>query len=104
MFDPETFDQYIKMEISLYRDGEKHQKIARVTKRPKDIHGNPTDKANDNAILDNIVYEVEYDDSHKEALAANLIAQYMVTQVDEEGQRHVFLMRYLICEPMVTKS
>ena len=67
MFDPQSFDQYINIEIALNRDGEEHQKIAWVTKRLKDIHGNPIGKANNNAILDIRVYEVEYDDGHKEA-------------------------------------
>ena len=88
-FDPESFDQYINMEVALDREGEKHQKIARVTKRLKDIHGNPIGTANDNPVLDNRIYEVEYADGYKEALAANLIAQNMFAQVDEEGHRHV---------------
>ena len=89
MFDTESFDQYINMETTLDRDGEEHYKIARVTKRLKDIHGNPIGKANDHVMLDNRVYEFEYADGYKEALVANLIAHNMFAQVDEEGQRHV---------------
>ena len=55
VFDPESFDQYIDMKLALDRDGEENQKIARVTKRLKDIHGNPIGKSNDNPILDILV-------------------------------------------------
>ena len=35
------------------------------------------------------MYEVEYQDGHMEALAANLIAENLFAQVDEEGNRSV---------------
>ena len=49
----------------------------------------PVGTANDNPILDTRVYEVEYADGHKAALAANAIAENMFAQVDDESNRHV---------------
>ena len=89
-FDPDSFDSYLNMELAIDRGGE-HAEFARVTKRLKDHRGNPIGTANDNPILDTRMYEVEYIDGHKQALAANLIAQNMIASVDEEGHRHLLL-------------
>ena len=45
--------------------------------------------ANDNHLLDTRIYEVEYHDRYKAALAANAIALNLFAQVDDEGNRHV---------------
>ena len=45
----------------------------------------------DNPILDTRMYEVEYQDGHTAALSANLIAENIFSQVDEEGNRSVLL-------------
>ena len=37
------------------------------------------------------MYEVEYADGSKQALAANVIAENMFASVDEEGHRHLLL-------------
>ena len=44
-----------------------------------------------NPILITRIYEVEYQDSYTAALAANLIAENLFDQVDEEGNRCVLL-------------
>ena len=35
------------------------------------------------------MYEVEYEDGHKVAMAANAISSNLFTQVDQDGQRFV---------------
>ena len=81
-FTPEVFDDtYLNMELAL--------PSARVTKRLRDVNGLPIGTAHDNPILDSRMYDVEYQDGHKAAMAANAIAQNLFAQVDAEGNRHV---------------
>ena len=56
-------------------------------KQLKDNQGRPIGIASDNPILDTRMYEVEYQDGHTAALAANIIAENIFAQVDEEGNR-----------------
>jgi len=81
VFDPDSYDQYLNMELTIDRGGE-HPEFARVTKRLKDHRGNPIGTANNNPILDTRMYEVEYADDHKQALSANVIAENLFTSVD----------------------
>ena len=88
MFDPDSYDTYLNMELAL-PGGDGEPKYAKVTKRLKDANGIPIGTSNDNPILDTRLYEVEYADGYKESMSANLIAQNLFAQVDEEGNRHV---------------
>ena len=90
-FDPDSYDHYINMELTVDRQQFDHPQRARVTKRLKDHRGNPIGTANDNPILDTRMYEVVFDDGHKLSMAANLIAENMFASVDEEGHRHLLL-------------
>jgi hypothetical protein len=47
--------------------------------------------ANDNPMLNTREYEVGFMDGHSEAIAANLIAQHLYSQIDKEGNRHMLL-------------
>ena len=76
------------MELELDRQGEGSE-FARVTKRLKDKDGRPIGTASKNLILDYQMYEVEYKDGHKVAMAANAIASNIFAQVDQDGQRLV---------------
>jgi hypothetical protein len=78
------------MEVTLPRDND-GPTFAKVTKRLKDANGLPIGTANDNPILDTRVYEVEYLDGHRTALAANAIAANMFAQIDDDGNRFVML-------------
>ena len=91
LFDPDSYDTYINMEVALDKPGEEHPQLARVTKRLKDNDGNPIGKVNKFAVLDTRQYEVKFKDGYREALSANLIAQNMFSQVDDERHRHVLL-------------
>jgi hypothetical protein len=59
------------------------------TKRLRDANGLPIGTAHDNPIHDSRMYEVDYQDGHKSAMAANAIAQNLFAQVDAEGNCHV---------------
>lgn len=89
-FDPDSFDNYLDMEIALDR-GLDHPQLARVTKRLKDHRGNPIGTSHSNPILDTRMYEVEFTDGYKQSMSANIIAENMFASVDEEGHRHVLL-------------
>ena len=69
------------MELALDRGGEQPE-YARVKKRLKDNQGWPIGIASDNQILYTRMYEVEYQESHMAALAANIIAENIFSQVD----------------------
>jgi hypothetical protein len=94
IFTPDIFDDtYLNMEIALPRGGgdPEDTQYAKVTKRRRDAEGRPIGTANDNPLLDTREYEVEFLDGHIEPMPANLIAQHLFSQVDEEGHRHVLL-------------
>ena len=88
LFSPDVYDDtYLNMELALPRAGGEVE-FGRVVKRMRDKDGLPIGTANDNPILDTRVYEVEFPDGHKAALAANIIAENLFAQVDSEGNRH----------------
>ena len=90
-YTPEVMnDTYLNMEIALPRDSDGPE-FARVKKRLRDMDGKPIGRAHDNPILDTRMYEVEYMDGHKAALSANVIAENLFSQVDDEGNRYVLL-------------
>jgi hypothetical protein len=77
------------MELLMDRPGADPE-LARVTKRMKDKDGKPIGRANaKNPILDTRLYEVEYQDGYKAAMAANTIAENMFSQVDADGHCQV---------------
>jgi hypothetical protein len=51
----------------------------------KDDEDNPIGMANTNPLLDSIDYEVKFDDGTTKILTANIIAENLLAQVDEEG-------------------
>ena len=63
--------------------------FTRVIKRLKDKDGRPIWIASDNTILDTRMYEVEYFDGYKSAMAANMIANNLFAKVDQDGQHFV---------------
>jgi hypothetical protein len=57
----------------------------RVIKRKRDSDGNLIGKSHQDPLLDTSLYEVELEDGRVEAFSANLIAESMYEQVDDEG-------------------
>jgi hypothetical protein len=88
-------DPYLTMELGLARGDDDSLHHARVTKRMKDDEGNPIGTASNNPLLDSRQYEVEFDDGTTEILTANVIAENLLAQVDEEG-RHQKMLEEII--------
>ena len=62
-----------------------------IIKHRKDHEGNPVGIANNNPILDTCEYIIEFMDGHEETMTANLIAEYLFSQVDDDGNHQVLL-------------
>ncbi|CAJ1945011.1 unnamed protein product [Cylindrotheca closterium] len=82
---------YVNMEIGLRRGQEGELQRAVVHRRLVDAEGNPMGVANNNQLLDTRQYKVEYEDGSTEVLAANLLAENLLAQVDEHGHRHLLM-------------
>ena len=95
LFTPDTYDQYLQMELALPQGDSLEPQMARVMKRLKDSNGIPIGTADQNPLLDTRMYEVEFVDGEKASLTANYIAENLFAQVDDEGNRHV-LMKEII--------
>ena len=54
----------------------------------KDNEGNPIGMTNKNMIIDTRVYWIEFQYGFRQPVAANLIAENLFAQVDQEGRRH----------------
>jgi hypothetical protein len=83
---PESFDTYISASVLLPK-GDSYQN-ATVVKRARDDNDNPVGKRHNNPILDTREYEVQFSDGSIDTYSANLIAESMYSQVDEQGHRH----------------
>jgi hypothetical protein len=88
-YTPEMYDSLINAEVLLPKGD--ILLPARVTGRKRDGFGNPIGIANSNPILDSRVYNVEFPDGHTESYSANIIAENIYAQVDEEGKRLLLL-------------
>ena len=85
-------DPYVNMTVNLRRAGEGPAQRATVMKRKRDDEGRLIGKADPhNPLLDTRLYEVEYADGSRETLAANILAENILAQVDEDGHRHLMM-------------
>jgi hypothetical protein len=83
MTSPDTYDQYLAMNVLIGHGGEAER--GTVKRRAHDSFGNPIGKSNTNPILDTREYEVEFPDGSVDVLTANTITESMYSQVDAEG-------------------
>ena len=88
--EPAIAESYLNMEVAIDRGGEQPE-LARVTKRLRGVDGKPIGRASNNPLTDTRMYEVEYSDGYKAAMSANVIAESMFAQVDEERYSHKLL-------------
>jgi hypothetical protein len=88
-FDPEVFDAYLRAEVLLPKGD--CLVTGTVVGRKRDMNGNPIGRKNSNPILDSRVYEVQFPDGHVEEFAANVIAECIYSQVDNEGNQYLML-------------
>ena len=87
----ELFDPYVHMEIGLPRGTDNALEHATVKRRAIDVDGKPMGVAHKNPLLDTRIYEVEFIDGTIEKLSANIIAENLLSQVDEHGHRQMML-------------
>ena len=84
----DTYDQFIGAEIALPNAADE-KLMAKVRKKVRSDNHN--DGKNYNPILDSSVYEVQFSDGTTEEIAANVIAECMLSQVDSEGHHYQIL-------------
>ncbi len=86
---PESYDEFLTAQVLLPHGGE--AKKATVVGRKGDHDGRPIGKRHANPLLDTRLYKVEFSDGSTEAIAANLIVENMLSQVDDEGRSYSVL-------------
>ena len=84
-FEKPITDHWIHAELNLPQ-GETLRK-AKVIGRAKDINGEVIGVYDNNPLLNTMVYEVEFPDGEIKEYAANVIAENMYSQVDEDGHQ-----------------
>ena len=82
---PEVDDNLVGAEVMLPLGGQLAR--GRVTGRKRDRDGNVIGRANDNPILDTREYVVEFDTGEVTDQTANVIAQNLYSQCDEDGHK-----------------
>ena len=92
--DPDAFDEYLGTQLLLPKGDDRVP--ARVTKRLRGEDGRPIGRAHSQPILDTREYEVVFADGHTEEYTANMIAENMFAQVDDEGRQMLLLKE--ICD------
>jgi hypothetical protein len=88
-YDADTFDKYLGAETLLSSGDSMLRGIVKTRKR--DADGNPIGKANSNPLLDTRLYNVQFSDGNIKEYAANVIAESIYSQVDDEGRHHLLL-------------
>ena len=81
--DNNVYDEYISAELQLPHN--ESMQRAKVVGRHRDQDGRTIGCHNDNPILDTRVYDVEFNDGSIKQYSANVIAENILSQVDEDG-------------------
>ena len=87
--DLESLDKYIGAKMVL--DQANPGNLATVRRRATDINGKPIGSAHPNPMLDSREYEVELEDGTTDKYFANIIAENLWSQCDEEGREFLLL-------------
>ena len=85
----ETFDKYLGAEFLVNDNGETVP--AKVLKRARDNDGKPIGKTHTNPLLDTRAYDCEMHDGTVYRYNANVIAENIFSQCDNEGRRHAVM-------------
>jgi hypothetical protein len=88
-YTPDAYDALISAEVLLPQEDILVPAI--VTGRKHDKDGNPIGTAHKNPIMDTRIYEVTFPDGHMEEYSANIIAQNLYSQLDDEGHWYQLL-------------
>ena len=84
-------DGYVNMEVGMRRGADGEIERATVKKRAIDPDGTPIGIPNKNPLLDTRKFEVEYRDGPIEIMPANIIAENIMSQVDEQGHKQMMI-------------
>ena len=84
-------DGYVNMEVGMRRGADGEIERATVKKRAIDPDGTPIGISNKNPLLDTRKFEVEYRDGPIEIMPANIIAENIMSQVDEQGHKQMMI-------------
>ena len=82
---------FLGVELGLNKGYEEELHFVRVKKRAVDEYGKPIGKPSNIPILNSRQYKVEYADGNTEIMAANTIAENLMVQVDDHGNRHLLV-------------
>ena len=85
----DCLDKYISTKVLLPQGGEMLR--AKVIGRKRGPNGEPIGHAHSNPILDTREYEVEFPDGSTDTYTANLIAENIYSQVDDEGHENLVI-------------
>lgn len=89
-YDHDAYDKYISGKVMLPYGGDSF-KYGTVKKRKRGHKGHLIGRSNPNPVLDTSIYEVEFDDGDVQAYAANVIAENLYEQIDEEGRSYLLI-------------
>ena len=81
--DEEAIDKYLNVEL-IMNMGTNDERCGCVIKRSQGLDGDPISQAHVNPLFDTREYEVEFTDGTHERYQANVIAENMYAQVDDE--------------------
>ena len=84
---PLAMENYIGAEVIINHGDTVAQGSFR--RRKRDVEGNIIDRANSNPSLNTRTYEVEFQDRSMSTYSANVIAESMYAQCDEDGQQYL---------------
>ena len=84
-------DNYLNMKLGLPRGEDGDIMHTTVKRRAVDIDGRPMGRPSNKPTTDSRLYDVEFSDGIMETIPANIIAEYLLSQVDSEGYRQLML-------------
>jgi hypothetical protein len=88
--DEEAIDKYLNVELTM-GIGSDSERRGRVTKRSRGMEGDAIGRAHTNPLFDTREYDIEFTDGTVEKYTANIIAENMFAQVDDEGNMYQIL-------------
>lgn len=83
--DKSLTDLMIGIEVALPHGEEDKQKLCKILRRSVDNDGQTTGVYDENPALNTMIYDVQFEDGRIQKYAANIIAQNVLEQVDNEG-------------------
>jgi hypothetical protein len=90
-WDTESYDKHISAQVLFPVSGTDQEILGTVIGQKRDIHGNSIGVAHSNPILNTRIYKVQLPDGHIEEFSANIIAECIYSQLDNEGRHYVLL-------------